>query len=205
MWNFTEYKDNVAFLDEYGSKVKYSDLSNTAKSLSTLMPKRALSFILCKNTLGSTVSYVSNFLNHQVSLLVKSDLDTELLQNLIEKYQPQYIFAPSDDIESFGITALSIKDCEKLDNIYDYSLLKTNFNCDYEIYDELALLLTTSGSTGSPKFVRQSFHNVESNTVAIAKYLKLDSTERPITVLPMYYTFGLSVINSHLEVGATIL
>lgn len=205
MWNFTEYKDNVAFLDEYGSKVKYIDLSNTAKSLSTLMPKRALSFILCKNTLGSTVSYVSNFLNHQVSLLVKSDLDTELLQNLIEKYQPQYIFAPSDDIESFGITALSIKDCEKLDNIYDYSLLKTNFNCNYKIYDELSLLLTTSGSTGSPKFVRQSFHNVESNTIAIAKYLHLDSNERPITVLPMYYTFGLSVINSHLEVGATIL
>lgn len=204
MWNFVEYKDNVAFLDENGTKVKYSDLVNTAKSLNAFMPKRALSFILCKNTLGSVVSYVSNYLNHQVSLLVKSDLDTALLQNLIEKYQPQYIFAPNNEVDSLRSEITSIKDCEKLENIYDYSLLKTNFNCDYEIYDELALLLTTSGSTGSPKFVRQSFHNVESNTTAIAKYLKLDSTERPITVLPMYYTFGLSVINSHLEVGATI-
>ena len=205
MWNFEEYKDNVAFIDEDGEKVKYSDLVNIAKSLNTLMPKRALSFILCKNTLGSVVSYVSNYLNHQVSLLVKADLDTALLQNLIEKYQPQYIFVPSDEIESLASVITTIKDSEKLDNIYDYSLLKTRFNCDYEIYDELALLLTTSGSTGSPKFVRQSFNNVESNTTTIAKYLKLDSNERPITVLPMYYTFGLSVINSHLEVGATIL
>lgn len=205
MWNFVEYKDNVAFLDENGTKVKYSDLVNTAKSLNAFMPKRALSFILCKNTLGSVVSYVSNYLNHQVSLLVKSDLDTALLQNLIEKYQPQYIFAPNNEVDSLRSEITSIKDCEKLENIYDYSLLKTNFNCNYKIYDELSLLLTTSGSTGSPKFVRQSFHNVESNTIAIAKYLHLDSNERPITVLPMYYTFGLSVINSHLEVGATIL
>lgn len=205
MWNFKEYKDNVAFLEENGAKVKYSDLCNTAKSLDALMPKRALSFILCKNTLGSAVSYVGNYSNHQVSFLVKADLDTDLLQNLIDKYQPQYIFVPSDEEESLGKEISSIKDSDKLENIFDYSLLKTNFNCNYKIYDELSLLLTTSGSTGSPKFVRQSFHNVESNTIAIAKYLHLDSNERPITVLPMYYTFGLSVINSHLEVGATIL
>ena len=73
MWNFKEYKDNVAFLEENGAKVKYSDLCNTAKSLDALMPKRALSFILCKNTLGSAVSYVGNYSNHQVSFLVKAD------------------------------------------------------------------------------------------------------------------------------------
>lgn len=71
--------------------------------------------------------------------------------------------------------------------------------------EELALLLTTSGSTGSPKLVRQSYRNIQSNAEAIAAYLELDDTERPITTLPMNYTYGLSVINSHVQVGATVL
>ena len=74
-----------------------------------------------------------------------------------------------------------------------------------KVYDELLLCLTTSGSTGSPKFVRISEKNLKSNTLSIAQYLSIDESERPITTLPMYYSFGMSVINSHLIQGATIL
>ena len=74
-----------------------------------------------------------------------------------------------------------------------------------KLHPDLALLLTTSGSTGSPKLVRQSYANIRANTASIVKYLKLDATERPITTLPMNYTYGLSIINTHLSVGATIL
>ena len=66
-------------------------------------------------------------------------------------------------------------------------------------------MLTTSGSTGSPKFVRQSYKNVESNARSIVRYLELTSDERPITTLPMNYTYGLSIINSHFLVGAELL
>jgi len=53
--------------------------------------------------------------------------------------------------------------------------------------------------------VRQSFENIKANAEAIVEYLGLDDTERPITTLPMHYSYGLSIINSHLLVGATIL
>ena len=75
----------------------------------------------------------------------------------------------------------------------------------HNLYKDLALLLTTSGSTGSPKFVRQSYANIEANTKSIIEYLQLDSSERAITTLPMNYTYGLSIINTHLMVGATLL
>ena len=88
---------------------------------------------------------------------------------------------------------------------FGYRLLKTPFGFETELYPELALLLTTSGSTGSPKFVRQSYQNIRANTDSIVEYLKLDATEKPITTLPMNYTYGLSIINSHLDAGATIL
>ena len=73
------------------------------------------------------------------------------------------------------------------------------------VHEKLALLLATSGSTGSPKLVRLSRENVESNARAIREYLKLDETERPITTLPMQYTYGLSILNSHLLAGGCIL
>ena len=73
------------------------------------------------------------------------------------------------------------------------------------LHPDLALLLTTSGSTGSPKLVRQSYENVYTNAAAIGDYLELDGFERAITTLPMSYTYGLSIINSHLLAGAEIL
>ena len=72
-------------------------------------------------------------------------------------------------------------------------------------HPDLALCLTTSGSTGSPKLVRLTLKNILANAESIAEYLHIDSNERPITMLPMYYSYGLSIINSHLLKGATIL
>lgn len=70
---------------------------------------------------------------------------------------------------------------------------------------ELALLLSTSGSIGAQKLVRLSYKNLQSNCDSIVEYLGLTKEERPITTLPMEYTYGLSVLHSHLAVGSTII
>lgn len=72
-------------------------------------------------------------------------------------------------------------------------------------HPDLAVCLTTSGSTGSPKLVRLTLRNIIANAESIAEYLHIDANERPVTMLPMYYSYGLSIINSHLLKGATIL
>lgn len=72
-------------------------------------------------------------------------------------------------------------------------------------HPDLAVCLTTSGSTGSPKLVRLTLRNIIANAESIAEYLRIDANERPVTMLPMYYSYGLSIINSHLLKGATIL
>ena len=82
-----------------------------------------------------------------------------------------------------------------------------------EIYDpwpcvmhaDLRLLLSTSGTTGAPKLVRLSASNLTSNAHAISEYLKLDQSERAATSLPLHYSYGLSVLHSHLSVGATLV
>ncbi|RIK17417.1 MAG: AMP-dependent synthetase [Acidobacteria bacterium] len=72
------------------------------------------------------------------------------------------------------------------------------------VHPDLALLLSTSGSTGSPKLVRLSHRNVTSNASAIAGALGLTASDRGVTSLPLHYCYGLSVLHSHLTVGASV-
>ena len=92
------------------------------------------------------------------------------------------------------------KDPETIEN-----LRKIYKPSETKCHPDLALCLTTSGSTGSPKLVRLTKRNILANAESITEYLQIDENERPITMLPMYYSYGLSIINSHLLKGATIL
>lgn len=73
-------------------------------------------------------------------------------------------------------------------------------------FDEnrLAEILFTSGSTGTPKGVMLSHLNLRSNTESILSYLNLMSDDSMLLVLPLYYCYGLSVLHTHLKVGASI-
>ncbi len=73
------------------------------------------------------------------------------------------------------------------------------------LHPDLALLLPTSGSTGSPKLVRLTRRNVEANAASIADYLALHPCERAVQSLPAHYSYGLSVVNSHLLAGAAVV
>lgn len=73
------------------------------------------------------------------------------------------------------------------------------------LHPDLALLLSTSGSTGSPKLVRLSHQNLRSNATAIAESLRITEADRVITSLPLHYTFGLSLLHSHLVAGASVV
>jgi acyl-coenzyme A synthetase/AMP-(fatty) acid ligase len=65
-------------------------------------------------------------------------------------------------------------------------------------------LLTTSGSTGSPKLVRLSAEGVAASARSIADYLELGPDEKPLLHLPMSYSYGLSIINSHIISGGLL-
>ncbi len=198
IWNFEKYAGRTALLDESGAGMTYAELNAESGALAEAVGHRCLVFILCRNAIGSVLGYTA-FLNHGiVPVMVSSHLDRTLLDNLLATYQPEYLWTPSDQAEQFPGMGEA---CEAR----NYTLLKTGCEKRYPLNDELALLITTSGSTGSPKLVRQSYINILDNAQSIAEYLKLDETERPITTLPMNYVYGLSIINSHFLVGATVL
>lgn len=200
MWNFEQFKNNVAIIDEYGTDVSYEDLIEFGDKVASIISERSLVFVMCTNSIGSVAGYASFVNKGMVSVLLNAHLEKELLDNLVETYKPEYIWVPTE-----MCTEYEKYNAQNVFSEYGYTLLKTTFDAKYELYDELCIMLTTSGSTGSPKFVRQSYKNVESNAKSIVQYLELNSSERPITTLPMNYTYGLSIINSHFMVGATLL
>jgi acyl-coenzyme A synthetase/AMP-(fatty) acid ligase len=135
-------------------------------------------------------------------VLLDGSKDLELVLRLIDIYHPEYLWIPTLRVDEIGGKTI----CQ----YGDFSLQLMEYADDFTpeqkaISDDLLLCLTTSGSTGSPKLVRLSLENLKSNAESIAEYLHIDENERPVTTLPMYYSFGMSVINSHLIKGATIL
>ena len=197
MWNLLEFKNNTAVVTESGEVFSYARLNEETESLAAVIHNRCLVFNLCSNSIGSLIGYVS-FLNHDiVPLMLDEHIDRELLNNFLSLYKPDYLWLPSCLVREFHGEAVY--------NSNGYTLLKCFDEHVYPLYEQLALLLTTSGSTGSPKFVRQSYRNIAANTRSIISYLSIDQNERAITTLPMNYTYGLSIINTHLAAGATIL
>lgn len=70
---------------------------------------------------------------------------------------------------------------------------------------QLAVLLSTSGTTGATKLVRLSARNIQSNALSICEYLRITPTDVAITTLPLHYSYGMSVLNSYLAVGAQLV
>lgn len=192
------YKNSIALITDKNQSISYKDIDSFSNTLYSKINHRCLVFCLCKNTIDSLTGYISFVTNKVVPLMLDAGLEIDLLNCLINIYQPEYLWIPIERINEFDFQQIDYQTT-------DYCLVKLKQEKQYPLHSDLAILLTTSGSTGSPKLVRLSYDNVLANAQSIAQYLSIDSTERPITTLPMHYSFGLSVINSHLLKGATLL
>ncbi len=186
-----------ALFTETGECVTYGELVEHVKLLEKHITGRCLIFCMCRNEPGAVAGYLAFVSGVAVPLLLDAAIADEALDKLCSAYRPSYFWAPEDTAERF-------KDSKKVFTMMGYALLKTKYDT-YPMNKKLGLLLATSGSTGSPKLVRQSRANIEANAESIRQYLGLTAEERPITSLPMQYTYGLSIINSHLLAGACLL
>ncbi|MFI3296133.1 MAG: AMP-binding protein [bacterium] len=198
MFDLLKYKDNIACIDNNGDLFTYEDVNNISMMIGKYVEPHKLVFSITTNTIESVAGYIS-FMNREcTTLLLGKDIDVVKLVKYSDTYEPIYYWVPNEFID-----LLSLKEiCFSYGN---YSLLRSNYVCDKIMPLNLNLLLTTSGSTGSPKLVRLSKRNLLSNAESIKEYLNLGADDRTVTSLPMNYSFGLSIINSYLLSGSSIL
>lgn len=151
--------------------------------------KKQLILILCENTKEILSMYISAMNSGHAVMLLAAELNEELLRNVILQYKPKWIIGRK------GYEGYHFEE-NKLVRIDDWEV---------NIHPDLALLLSTSGTTGSHKFVRLSYENLRSNAESIIEYLEIDENERAVMNLPLSYSYGMSIVNSHLLAGATLL
>lgn len=194
-----QHGNRTALILEDQSEHTYAQLSDAVNQLADILPTRQLFFILGGNDYETILIYLAALQVKSVPLLLSSSLHETHLHKLIDTYKPNYVFAPSEKAQLLGHWSSIFK-------FKNYSLLNNpKTSNQLQLHDDLALLLATSGSTGSPKLVRLSSKNIISNASSIVDYLNITDHDRAITSLPIHYSYGLSVLNSYLYAGASIV
>ncbi len=193
--NLKKFLNNIALISDDGKQYTYSKILDYVNQIPIKMKERSVILFICKNSIESVIAYLGFIKKGCVLILVDNKIKKNDLINIVLKFRPKYIFHPNQNKFNF----------KKIFLFKNYSLSKTNLKIDYKINNNLALLISTSGTTGNSEFVRQSYKNLESNINSIVKYLNIKSKDRAITTMPMNYVYGLSIINSHLSQGASIM
>lgn len=197
IWDLKKYGDETALIE--GDEIlSYSGLNDICNNLAGRVKARSLAFIRTRNDICTVAGYVSFLNNEIVPLMLDPKIDPEVMGRMLDCYKPGYIWQ-GDDLSYDSDTY------EPVYSLRDYVLLKRRIQAETALHDDLALLISTSGSTGSPKLIRISYANIISNTRAIIEYLKIDRKERAVCSLPLNYVYGLSVLNTHLYAGASIV
>jgi acyl-CoA synthetase (AMP-forming)/AMP-acid ligase II len=141
--------------------------------------------------LPSVLTYLGAFESGRAIALIDPALDVDVLAGLVERFRPAAVLSASGDAPSGYTTHGDDWVRSAADGV--------------EPHPDLAVLLPTSGSTGNPKLVRLSRQAILSNADAIAQVLDIDADEVAPTCLPLHYSYGLSVLNSHLVRDATVV
>lgn len=199
-WDIDKHdRDSIALITP-DSSLSYGDLLSLTDAWDDAMPQDFGTFGVLQ--MPPSVGAISHYLaclrgGKHVPLLMQSTVSPDIFAGVIDHYQPDWIsIADTESVPENYRLAFS-KDGQ--------SLYVNQRQFGQPPHPDLALLLSTSGSTGSSKLVRLSKSAVASNAVAISQYLELDSSDRAITTLPLGYSFGMSILNSHLQVGGSIV
>ena len=185
-WNTCDLygqSDAVRLAD--GLSITYRELLQRADRIADPIGEGSLVAIECENAPECVAAYLGCLRKGGVPMLIDSALNAGLRESLYERYSPVAVWCRQSEASEFWWR-------------------KTGF-VSPQLHPDLALLLSTSGTTGSPRLVRLSRRNLQANAESIISYMGITGEERAITSLPMHYSYGLSIINTNILAGATLL
>lgn len=194
------FANTPAIIDgDHSRIITYKELDQLSRQAVRLIgTKKTLIFLFCRNYVEDVVAYIGAMNAGHVVCLLDAMMHESFKRELIKCYSPDFIF---DGITTFA------DDYERVGDVQNALII---YRAQHQIpatilYPNLHLLLATSGTTGSPKLIRLSKKNIESNAQSIIEYLSITAKERAIATLPMHYSYGLSVLHTHLLAGASIV
>lgn len=157
--------------------------------------QKQLCFMYLDNSINAITAFYSGLRSAHCLVLLAPGLNNELKKNLEQLYQPAFIF---------DATRAEIDEYETVQNPV-YSFFEKQHPAAFHIHPDIKLLISTSGTTGSPKFVKLSEQNLLANADSICDYLPINDGDVTPLNLPVYYSYGLSVLTSNSLKGGKVV
>lgn len=151
-----------------------------------------VALLLCVNEVATIVDYLAALRRGLAVLPLDAATELRTLAEITERYRPDVILGDSSTVKFDGYAISATR-------------LQVRDGSSIAVCADLAILLSTSGSTGSPRMVRLTRGNIAANTRSIIESLSITAADRAITSMPFHYSYGLSVVNTHLAAGASLV
>lgn len=196
--NFKGYGSKIALI-EGEKKISFKELEKYANNDYSFKPN-SLVLLINDNSFESLKFYIALMKLDKISLmLIDKNTNINSVNETINIYKHEYIILPK------SIFKLIKRKTEIILTDGHFLVVKNNnSNNQTKINHNNKLMLTTSGTLGSSKFVKLSNENLKFNSNQIVKYLNIKKNDQAITTMPASYSYMLSIINTHLERGCTI-
>ena len=180
----------------------YGELSSIVDSYAQLLsrPARELAALFCENDADGIAAYLACLRAGHAVFLTNARSTSPTVAGQLANYRPEFVIAKAS-----SVLQVCGADYWLAGVMGSYQLLRRKSIADSPPHADLSLLLSTSASTGSPKLVRHSGVAIDANARQIVDALRICPEERAMAHLPLHYVYGLSVLNSHLAVGASLV
>ena len=195
--NIKKFSSNIFLIDENGKSIAYKNIFIKSEKNLNFIGKGDVCLILADNCLSYIELYLYFLKQNIKQILIDKNTNDNQIIKIAGLYKPNYLIVNNNskiNLENYKF----IKTYRNY-NIYLYSEKKISTN------EDLAILLSTSGSTGSSRFVKLSKENIFNNALNISKYLKINSKQTTITTMSPSYSYGMSIINTHFLSGSRII
>ncbi|QNK62305.1 AMP-binding protein [Pedobacter sp. PAMC26386] len=193
LYDLIQSNQNLVYIDAL-TDTSYS--VNEFHQSITIEERQAVVFLYTDNMIGSIEVFL-NFLQSRFTVtLLSPQLDIQFKLELEKAYQPYYIYDPSrtaiDGFQAYGASNR-------------IQLFRNLSAPAYPVNPEIKLLLSTSGTTGSPKFVKLSEENLIQNARAILEFLPIEGTDVTPLNVPIIFVYGLSIFTSNCIAGGKMI
>ena len=196
-----KFKNNTAIINHNNIKYSYANIIKEIKYLKNKinLSENKIALLVSNNFFSFIVIYLSCLIYKTKIIIINENSFKVSNKKIIKNFNPDYIFS-----------TIKLSKSGSLKNKYvlkykDYFIFENKKKNKDKLNKEIAILLPTSGSTGAPKFACLSYENLISNTKSIVNYLNINRSSSTITSLDPGYSYGLSIINSHLHMGSKLV
>jgi acyl-CoA synthetase (AMP-forming)/AMP-acid ligase II len=163
-------------------------------------PRKALGFHFAHEDAAGLVAYMAALESGHAVVMLDPNLDDVFMSKLISRFQPDFLIAPGGQCPEAGSDYSAAPSPEA-----NQVLLRAKDPHRHTIHPDLTLLISTSGSTGSPKLVRQTWRGLLAVAAQINERLRNTEQDRAMVTAPIFNGYGQSVIHTHLVAGGSFV